>query len=787
MLLEDFIQENSLVCINTKFQKKISKLWTFTYANGARAQLDHIIITKKWKNSALNCQAFNTFEGVSSDHRIVTSTLRLSLRANNKKSPTFPPYDWSLLTSNMDLQNEYNITVRNKFDALQADVVTPSPNATYNNFVTSHVKAAENVIPLKPKLRKLVPWESNDIEVKRMSLKEKSATKNSNPSLTYIQEFNKARAQLKNTYEEQQVKYIQSKIHLISHAAANKQSALAWKTVNEISGRKSANKSKLKANSQSERLNKWQVHFQNLLGNAPIVSDTEVEQIVDHPLDIKLGNFLNSELDEVIKKTENNKAAGLDNIHPEVWKTQAFNDILLDLCNAVYHGEEIEKWTEGCILPFPKKGDLGLAKNYRGITLTSIAAKIYNSLLLNRIQPEIEKVLRKNQNGFRKNRSTVGQILTVRRLIEGVRAKNLQASILFVDFSKAFDSIHRGKMEKILLAYGIPTETVAAIMMLYKNTKSLVRSPDGDTSFFDILAGVLQGDTLAPFLFVITLDYVLRTSLDKHTNLGFTLTKRLSSRHPAVKLTDVDYADDLAVTADTISNATTLLHQLEDAAKDVGLYVNSSKTEHISFNQQGTIQTTSGETIKSVESFTYLGSEISSTQNDMKIRIAKAWAALNKMDIVWKSDLPDDLKRSFFRATVESVLMYGATAWTLTKTLESKLDGTYTRMLRAVLNISWIQHPTKSQLYGPIPAISKILRERRMRFAGHCWRAKQELASDLLLWTPRHGQTRVGRPAITYIDQLCRDTGYLAEDLATLMQDRNGWRDRLNVRASSTR
>ena len=128
-----------------------------------------------------------------------------------------------------------------------------------------------------------------------------------------------------------------------------------------------------------------------------------------------------------------------------------------------------------------------------------------------------------------------------------------------------------------------------------------------------------------------------------------------------------------------------------------------------------------------------------------------------------------------------------ATAWTLTKTLESKLDGTYTRMLRAVLNISWRHHPTKLQLYGHIPPISTILRERRMRFAGHCWRAKQELASDLLLWAPRYGKTRVGRPAITYIDQLSRDTGCLPEDLATLMQDRNGWRDRLNVRASSTR
>ena len=126
---------------------------------------------------------------------------------------------------------------------------------------------------------------------------------------------------------------------------------------------------------------------------------------------------------------------------------------------------------KGCILPFPKKGDLGLAKNYRGITLTSIAAKIYNALLQNRIEPKIDNILRKNQNGFRRNRSTTSQILTIRRILEGVRAKNLQATLLFVDFTKAFDSIHRGKMELILLAYGQPKETVTAIMILYKNTK----------------------------------------------------------------------------------------------------------------------------------------------------------------------------------------------------------------------------------------------------------------------------------------------------------------------------
>ena len=97
----------------------------------------------------------------------------------------------------------------------------------------------------------------------------------------------------------------------------------------------------------------------------------------------------------------------------------------------------------------------------------------------------------------------LGQILTIRRILEGVRANNLPAILLFIDFSKAFNLIHRGKMRNILIAYGIPQETVDAIMMLYQDTCSMVRSPDGNTEFFDIIAGVLQGDTLAPYIFII--------------------------------------------------------------------------------------------------------------------------------------------------------------------------------------------------------------------------------------------------------------------------------------------
>ena len=130
-----------------------------------------------------------------------------------------------------------------------------------------------------------------------------------------------------------------------------------------------------------------------------------------------------------------------------------------------------------------------------------------------------------------------------------------------------FDSIHRGKMEQILLAYGIPKETVAAITILYRNTKVKVRSLDGDREYFDIVVGVLQGDTLAPYLFIICLDYILRTSIDKIKENGFELTKRRSRRYPATTITDADYADDIAILANTPDQTETLLHSLERAAK----------------------------------------------------------------------------------------------------------------------------------------------------------------------------------------------------------------------------
>ena len=182
-----------------------------------------------------------------------------------------------------------------------------------------------------------------------------------------------------------------------------------------------------------------------------------------------------------------------------------------------------------------------------------------------------------------------------------------------------------------------------------------------------------------------------------------------------------------------------------------------------------------------------MGNSVSSTETVIDTRLAKAWRALNRLSVIWKSDLTDKMKRSFFQEVVVSIQLYGWTTWTLTKRLEKKLDGNYTRMLQEILNKSWRQHPTKQQLYGHQSPITKTLKIRRTRHAGHCGRSRDEVISDVLRWTPSHSRLKAGWPARTYIQQLCVDTGCSPENLLKAMNDREWWREKArDIRADGT-
>ena len=280
---------------------------------------------------------------------------------------------------------------------------------------------------------------------------------------------------------------------------------------------------------------------------------------------------------------------------------------------------------------------------------------------------------------------------------------------------------------------------------------------------------------------------MFRTSSDKIKEKGFELTKKRSRRYPAETITDANYADDIAILANTPNQAEILLHSLERAAAGIVLHVNAHKTEYMRFNQTGHISKLEGTSLKLMDRFTYLGNSVLSTEKDIDTRLMKAWTAIDKLSNIWKSNLTDKMKRRFFQAAVVSILLYGCTTWTLTKRLEKKLDDNYTRTLRAILNKSRRQHPTKHQLYGHLPPTTKTIQVRRARHAGHCWRKRDELIGDVLLWTPTYSRAKAGRPARTYIQQLCEDTGCSPEDLPEAMNDREKWQERVrDIHASGT-
>ena len=174
-----------------------------------------------------------------------------------------------------------------------------------------------------------------------------------------------------------------------------------------------------------------------------------------------------------------------------------------------------------------KKGESSSCNNYCGIALMSVYAKLYNRILFVRLRDTLEKHLRPNQNGFR---STAQQVLALRRLME--KMSSTQAGKLvavFIDFSKAFDSVDWNYIENILLACDVPKALVEAVLSLYYGAQASVKVGSSLLEPFDLGAGVLQGDTLAPYLFVIVLDWAFRHAIPDES-LGVEMSPQSRTR-----------------------------------------------------------------------------------------------------------------------------------------------------------------------------------------------------------------------------------------------------------------
>ena len=344
-------------------------------------------------------------------------------------------------------------------------------------------------------------------------------------------------------------------------------------------------------------------------------------------------------------------------------------------------------------------------------------------LLLARIRDIIEPQLLGVQSDFRAGLSTVEQTMALRYILDMCRVSKRMTTIIFVDFSKAFDSIDRRAISIVLSKYGVSELLIANVMQFYIGTSAVVATAHGNTEIFSTTSGVLQEDTLAPFLFITLLDYVLRETLLGNI-YGFTITPRRSSRYPAVRIGALVYADDIAITCDTIEQAQNVFRRLELNASKVGLKINIKKTKilHAGHNSHPSpVTTINGYTLEICNDFLYLGVSTKTSLNVVQEKNGRAWFAIGKLRPIFISKISDANKMCLFKATVETIAAYGLESVPMTRSLRRQIDASHRQLVRAALGITWpetISTAELTQRANLIP-LSRTIRKRRLRLVGH--------------------------------------------------------------------
>lgn len=790
--LVSMCEEFKLRPAQMRFPQPRRYLWTWMHPAGSTHQLDHILINTKWTNSLRNCRAYNSVE-LDSDHRIVSITLLCSLRTTKGKPCKRPTFDWKKL-QDAATREQFQIELSNRFETLQCNDTSTPITERYELFENAVSEVAEKVVG-KRRPCGMPSWvtdKTNQLKSERDDAKRRYLLSKSRHSRERWRRLNTC---LNESYKADESAMLNKQMEDLQLADMKGDYTTTWKIVHDLSGKDGKPRVKVKKRdgtpptNDRDLLAEWREYFSSLLNNDNGQSPSDLPIPAAQDLPIQVNPPTREETLEAIHQMKNNKAAGLDcAITSEA--LQNGGDVMVDVvhgfCSEVYTTlTPPSQWTTSVIVPLPKKGDLSLMTNYRGISLLSIAAKVYNKILLNRIRDQVDPTLRNNQAGFRPGRSCAQQIHILRRIMEGFQDYQLPLAVTFIDFKKAFDSINRKVMFSVLRHYGIPEAVVNAISVLYNNSKSAVMVDGNISDLFDVSTGVLQGDVLAPFLFVILVDYLLKKATSE-LDSGVVTHPRRSRRYPAKVLNDLDFADDIALLESTIPRAQAQLTRTAAAAEDLGLIISVSKTEYMTTNcnPHSSLQIY-GDSINHVSDFKYLGSKMASGVSDLRRRKALAWCAFWKLEHLWRSpEICITTKVKLFNTTCVTILLYGCESWVVSQDMECKINAFATSCYRIMLNIKRIDHVPNSSIYvmtNTEPLIHCV-RMRQLRFLGHILRLpEEEPARRYALYVPTHGKRRPGRPRTSYFSYIQRVLGYdegmiQAEQIAALAEDRCAWR-----------
>ena len=817
LLLLEFCSELQFTITNTLFQQKKRHKTTWMHPRSKHwHQLDFILVRQRDVHDVLHTRVMPSAE-CHTDHRLVRSKVKLSLKIKTRRK-TAPRRKLCVDSlQSTAVKREYQAKLRENLNSLRE----PSdPVSFWEGLKTTILHTSADVLGFSK--RKNQDWfDVNDEEILAL-LDIKRSAHQAHMALPHCPLKKKAfrcacnnlqrkLRDVKNTWWSE----LSREIQLYADTGNYRK---FYESLKAVYGPSHKTESPLRSldgstllTDRNQILSRWAQHFEKLFSADKIVCEQTILSIPQRPERSDLDTHPTSEeIEKAINQLKSGKAAGIDNIPPELWKHggPSLHSQLRALLSSCWDSGTLPADFRDAVIVtlYKNKGEKSDCSNYRGITLLSIAGKILARVLLNRLVPAIaEDTLPESQCGFRSNRGTTDMVFALRQIQEKCREQNKGLYISFVDLTKAFDTVNREALWHILNRLGCPPKFVTMTKLLHEEQMGKVRLGNDLSRPFEIRNGVKQGCVLAPTLFSIFFSTMLdhafsETPDDDAIYIRYRLDgslfnlRRLKSATKTSQLLvrELLFADDAALVAHTEVALQRLVTCFADSAKIFGLEVSIKKTEVL--YQPPPTQAyhppkvfINNSELNAVQNFKYLGSIISfdaKFDREIENRLSAANRAFGRLrKRVWTNkELRAETKISLYSAVVLTTLLYGSESWVTYRHHVRTLERFHQRCIRSILNIRWwdkvsdVETLEKAKLHS----IEALLLRNRLRWAGHVARMdNNRLPKQIMFGELRDGKRKIGTPKKRFLDELktsLKSSGLNHSEWEERASNRTSWR-----------
>lgn len=792
--LIEFATAKEMVISSTYFPHKRIHKGTWKSPDGRIVnQIDHMLVDKRYASHIIDVKT-KRGANVDSDHFLVTAKVRTKI-AHRRRKPEEPK---TKIWNSERLKDE---ETRGRFEELVEDKLRSSEwnqeentECLWEKLKTSILHTAEEVLGEKPRRPRDQWFDEECVE----AIKRKNHARQrliSNGTRGREEEYREARRRAKRLLRGKKRLHYREKLKHLEQEGRNGGNGRSKKFFKEVKEAKAIFTPQCKfirtangtlAMDQEAIMQAWVEHFANVFTGEK--DNMEIGQAMEQGDE----NFkLLPSLEDVmgaVRARKNDKAPGIDAITGEMLKSagNTAHEILHRIVKIIWQirGTPPGDWTIGIINPIPKKGDITICQNYRAITLLCTAYKVTTSILRKKLDSIYGQALGEYQSGFRKDRATTDQLFTMRCTLEKLWEYNIPSYHLFVDFRTAYDSIIRGEMWKALEELGVPEELIRVCRLVITESKGKIRVNGKTSETLRIDRGVRQGDGLAPTLFNLVLEAVMRRA---------NIRRNATLLHHSYQI--LGYADDLDIAGRSLKAVKETFEAIEVKAKKVGLEVNAEKTKFMVVSRYQNAGKNIGKTLnlgqysfEVVKEFTYLGSVISSENNEsLEIgkRIVKANRAYFSLTPLLRSkELSRKIKVIIYKTLIRPIIMYGSECWALKQADGARLGTFERKILRRIFGANKVgeneyrrkRNDELYELFGDIDVMAHI-RSGRLRWLGHVSRMEEHNPCKRILFGNIHGGRPRGRPRNRWWNAVMDDLKLLRlRDWKSVAGDRDSWR-----------